>query len=217
MLWYPHLVPRPAPKPGALRYTNRFGDVYYLHEGRTKTGKPRYFVAKKVGEGALTVMPEGWSFTESINAVVSVTRGKPDTTVVPAEDLAVVEAEIARHDRLWAYKAAPFRGDIVVYQPMRGEIDAVFSEFSRYVWAGREGTPAYKQRLAEARAKIMARQQFDPVFKFSPVAAVAGAYFASRMSYRGKGGWLCLRPGPLARLVKQYIPLLGTDDLFGHF
>jgi hypothetical protein len=45
-----------------LSYKNRRGDRYYLHVGRTKTGKPRYFIAKTHGEGTLDAMPEGYEF-----------------------------------------------------------------------------------------------------------------------------------------------------------
>ena len=41
----------------ALAYTNRKGDTYYLHGGKTKTGKPRYFFAKAAGSGSLSEMP----------------------------------------------------------------------------------------------------------------------------------------------------------------
>lgn len=47
-----------------------------------------------------------------------------------------------------------------------------------------------------------------------PATDAPGIYIASRMSYRGQGGWLDLRIGPLARLARKYIRLLGTDDLF---
>ena len=89
----------------ALSYTNRRGDTYYLHAGKTKTGKPRYFVAKKVCEGALASMPDGWEFTESINATVSVRRVKPGAPAVcaPADDL-------SRHGRVVvANRARPAR------------------------------------------------------------------------------------------------------------
>lgn len=32
-----------AATPSGLSYQNRNGDVYYLHEGKTKTGNPRFF------------------------------------------------------------------------------------------------------------------------------------------------------------------------------
>jgi len=70
------------------------------------------------------------------------------------------------------------------------------------------------RQLAGLRAKALSLQQFDPVFKFMPATDAPGIYIASRMSYRGQGGWLDLRAGPLARLTRQYIRLLGTDELF---
>lgn len=64
-------------KPRALAYTNR--DTFFLHEGKTKTGKPRYFFAKTIREGAITEMPAGFEVTESVSAVVSV-RPTPRTS-----------------------------------------------------------------------------------------------------------------------------------------
>ena len=50
-----------------MTYTNRMGDTYYLIEGRTKTGKVRYYVSKTLREGALPAMPEGFEFSENIH------------------------------------------------------------------------------------------------------------------------------------------------------
>lgn len=91
---------------------------------------------------------------------------------------------------------------------------AVLTMFGGSHGPGKVGTPAYLRQLAELRAQALAHQQFDPVFKFMPATDAPGIYIASRMSYRGQGGWLDLRTGPLARLARQYICLLGTDELF---
>lgn len=208
---------RERTSPVALPYTNRHGDTYYLHEGRTKTGKPRYFAARSAGEGARATMPDGFEFTESINAVVSVARKGRDPAVVPAADLELVATELARHDHLWAHKVAPLRGAIVVYQPLGSSELAASSILGRSLWKGKDDTPAYRQRLAEARARVHARGQFDPVFRFAPIPDADGIHLASRMSYRGRGGWLDLRAGLLARLAREYIKLIGTDELFEHF
>jgi hypothetical protein len=42
----------------AFTHTNRHGELYYLHAGRTRTGKLRYFVVKTSGERTLDAMPE---------------------------------------------------------------------------------------------------------------------------------------------------------------
>lgn len=49
-----------------VSYTNRKGQVYYLHAGKTKTGKRRYFVAKTIGAGALAELPAGFEIRPSL-------------------------------------------------------------------------------------------------------------------------------------------------------
>ena len=66
------MIPAAAKCTRALQYTNRRGVPWFLHEGTTKTGKPRYSVAKFIGPGALhrdagglRVLPKAsaaWSF-----------------------------------------------------------------------------------------------------------------------------------------------------------
>ena len=39
-------------KSTALQYENRMGDVYYLQEGKTRTGKPRYYANQEANGNA---------------------------------------------------------------------------------------------------------------------------------------------------------------------
>jgi len=109
----------------ALSYRNRLGGTFYLHEGKTKTGKPRYFAAKTVGEAALAAMPAGYEFSESINGVVSVRRVDAKASKVPEGDLAIARAELARHPRLALHRVEEVKGEIVVFQPLHGRYDPV--------------------------------------------------------------------------------------------
>jgi hypothetical protein len=95
-----------------FRYTNRKGQTYYLHVGKTKTGKRRYFVAKTVGDGVLDAVLAGFEIVESINGVVSVRRIDPDARRVPELDLACVRAELGRHRHLQRHRADAVKGEI---------------------------------------------------------------------------------------------------------
>jgi len=86
--------------PRALAYTNRRGDTYYLHERRTKTGKPGYFFAKTVRAGALAELPRGYEVSESINGVVSVRRRRSGRPQVSDADVEVVRAAVRELPRL---------------------------------------------------------------------------------------------------------------------
>jgi hypothetical protein len=51
-----------------IEYINRRGKKHYLHEGKSKTGKPKYFFSLK-SEGTLVkTIPEGYEIYEHPNA-----------------------------------------------------------------------------------------------------------------------------------------------------
>lgn len=161
----------------ALAYTNRRGQIYYLHEGLTKAGKRRYFVAKTIGDGALAQLPDGFELSESINGVVSVRRLDPKAARIPAADLARVQTELARHPHLRHHRADAVKDEIIVFEP----IDRATSRYS----------PVMKLVLGD------------------------GDYVIYRMTYRGSGGWSYpLGGGALDKVVRKYVPKIGTDAFF---
>jgi len=60
-----------------ITYRNRHGDLYYLHEGRTKTGKPKYFFSRKRDGALVAAVPAGFEVYESPNALVLLRRTVP--------------------------------------------------------------------------------------------------------------------------------------------
>jgi hypothetical protein len=57
-----------------ITYTNRRGQKYYLHVGRTKTGKDKFFFSKKAGGELCTVAPEGFEVYENPDGLVVLRR-----------------------------------------------------------------------------------------------------------------------------------------------
>ena len=186
-----------------LSYTNRRGDRYYLHAGRTKTGKLRYFVAKTPGEGRLDTMPEGYEFAESINGVVSVRRIDRRGSPIPEQDVEIVCVELARHGQLRYHRVECARGEIVIFEPSSGlmTLDAEHA-----LWLGIRWNEPAPERLA-------ARTRYAPALKFVPCGS--GDYTVHRMTYRGQGGWSWpLAYGPLVELVGRFVGKIGTDAFF---
>ncbi len=63
--------------PAAVQHVNRKRDTYYLHQGRTKTGKPKYFFSKK-SEGELCQqLPDGFEIYENPRGQVYCRRIQP--------------------------------------------------------------------------------------------------------------------------------------------
>jgi len=141
----------------ALTYTNRHRDRYYLHAGRTRTGKVRYIVAKTSGEGTLDAMPEGYEFAESINGVVSVRRIDRHGPQAPEQHVEMVRVEMGRHSHLRYYRAESARGEIVIFEPSSG----LNPDAERASLCGIRG-------IESALDLPAARIRYAPIMKFAP-------------------------------------------------
>ena len=53
-----------------VTYVNRYRDTYYLHAGKTKTGKPRYWFSTKAEGDLVDAIPEGYEVYENPDARV---------------------------------------------------------------------------------------------------------------------------------------------------
>ena len=189
----------------ALTYTNRMGVRYYLHESQTKTGKPRYFFAKTIRDGALARIPKGFEVSESINGIVSVKRQSRSQLTMPPEDVMVVEQELARHDRLRWYKVRAVARAIVIYEPYPTP-EELHESFEGHALLR---TPASTRRYVE---DWMKKATYSPVMKFERDGE---GYAAYRMTYRGHGGWSWpLDTGTLQTLTETLVPALGTERFF---
>src|SRR5215813_14939816 len=72
-----------------ITYTNAKGKTYYLHQGTTKTGKPKYHFSMQ-SEGTLAAsLPGGFEIYENPNAQVFLRRIPPK--LITDEERQVVE------------------------------------------------------------------------------------------------------------------------------
>ncbi len=200
---------RPTPKEVAqpLSYTNRRGATYFLHCKTTKTGKPRYFVAKTALPGALTEMPAGYEFCESINGIVSVRLKSSLPDLISESELTVARNELARHPHLRQHVVAARKNQLVIYEPLglpsEKELQQLGQLFGRDLASIQTGLAA-----------MQIRTKYTPVVKFAACPESPGEYLAYRRFYRGDGGWLLLSAGSLKELCRAYIAAIGTDQFF---
>ena len=96
-----------------IQYVNRKGDTYFLHEGKTKTGKPKWFFSKK-SEGALAEsIPDGYEIYENHNAQVFLRIIVP--TLVTKEEIAAVEDGVRKFAKLPYFLVEAKSDSIVVF------------------------------------------------------------------------------------------------------
>ena len=104
-----------------MEYTNRKGHRYFVFEGKTKTGKPKYFASRKTtSDKAVRVdkLPTDFEIAEHPStAAVTVRRCKP-TRILPAE--ATLAERLAVELSIYSSIKTDVRGDqIVIYTPDR--------------------------------------------------------------------------------------------------
>lgn len=97
-----------------VAYTNRKGVTYYLCRGVTKTGKPRYYFAREPQGDPVEQIPEGYTISESVNAVVSLVKARPGQ-ILP-EEIAAVESAVRRHPKSRNYRVGVKQNRIEVYE-----------------------------------------------------------------------------------------------------
>jgi hypothetical protein len=83
----------------ALSYKNRRGEVFYLQEGKTPTGKPKYYAGKELTGAAMAAMPEGYEFYERPDHGQVVVRKIKAPAVTEAERKLVEEILRRARDR----------------------------------------------------------------------------------------------------------------------
>lgn len=193
----------------AVTYTNRKGHTYYLCQGLTKTGKLRYYFARKPKEGSPDQIPEGYRISESVNGVVSLVKDRPP--LILPQEVASVEAVLARHPKSQDYRVAVQKNHIVIYErlgPDMETLSTILGEFSPL-------PPAILRKRLQEELDKMAR--FSPIMRFILVDADERKFTAERWSYR-IDHWINVgRSGKLKNLARRLVPTLGTDDFFELF
>ena len=93
---------------------NRKGDRYYLHHGRTKSGKPKYFFSKK-SEGELCgQLPDGFEIYEDHRGQVYCRRIQPK--LITEQEIEVVREAIRKCGKQFSAAVDVKSKDVIIYE-----------------------------------------------------------------------------------------------------
>jgi hypothetical protein len=188
----------------SISYANRKGQTYHLMEGQTRTGKPRYWFATKLGKSLAEAVPPGYEIYECPeNAQVLLRRAHPRLI----GDLEVRTVE----DGIRKYAQAPYSivsvedDSIVVYLP-----DLDVREASRLVESF--GLPASPGQVEE----WVQRSRYSKMLRFTLADPGRRRFTVERWCFLGSiDRWIFLAgPAALPDLVKKYAPHLGRESFF---
>ena len=199
----------------SVQYKNRRGDTYYLLQGLTKTGKPKYYVSKKPGENTVETIPDGFEFYEHpADGIVHFRKIRP-TSIQPKEREAAIRIirEITRREIFYAECED---NSLIIYWPDRDPV-AVSSLMSRLF-----GMPINADMSLSSIAgrpvdkEVLRMLRTSPVLRFTLKNEAKRTFTASRMCYRGGDEfWLPVsKSAKLEELVRTFAPHLGQDSMF---
>lgn len=185
-----------------LTYENRKGDKYYLHQGLTKKGNPRYVFSRQKDDKVLKAIPRGYEIYENPNGLVFLRRIQPK--VFSDEEMAVVENGIRDYADLEFYKVDVKGNAIIIYLPLQ-DVDAIKEAISQSTFK----TPA------QINHTLQSMITFAPEMQLILTDKEKRLFSLKRYCYRGLGSWLTLETSSdLESLAKKYFKHLEKESFF---
>jgi hypothetical protein len=179
-----------------VTYQNRSEDTYYLHEGTTRTGKPRYWFSRKDDGDLVEAIPEGYEVYENPDAQVFLRKIQP-RVIFPLE-AAMVEKGLKRLAPGQNCIVDVQKKDIVIYHAEQIRLEMDFLGF-------RQLPPRFRNYMKVMRFRLVDKE--DRTFE------------AQRWCFRGSiDRWIDLfmggGEGPLPDLIEKYCPHIGRESFF---
>ncbi|MBK5940865.1 hypothetical protein [Halochromatium roseum] len=199
----------------AVDYTNRAGQIYHLFEGKTPTGKPRYFFSSRENGKGVRVekMPEGYEVYEHPeNAQVFLRKKRPRLITDIEEQF--VKKQVASLQRSRRYLVDCKDEKITIYE---SNIDPdYFKDSFAGLLSQLPHFSGQKTDNAIAAAVNVVDKNYSAVLRFSLQDKLTRTFYAERFCFRGSiDDWMYLAgPDKFASIVTKYVPLLGTDDFY---
>jgi hypothetical protein len=190
-----------------IEYTNRKGDRYFLRQGKTKTGKPKYFVSRKLTGEPVEEMPDGYElFEHPEQGLVFVRKIRP-TRILPEEreKLRGWTHELAGAE----YFIVDVQDDsLVIYTPGNDPAESVkvFDDFPSML-------PGCKASMKEHFAKTAV---YVAMFRFTLVNEKKRFFAVDRWCFKGSiDNWFSLAAGrPLEEQARKYLPHLHKESFY---
>jgi hypothetical protein len=189
----------------SITYTNAKGQTYFLHQGRTKTGKPTYYFSLKREGHLAESIPDGFEMYENPNAQVFLRRIPPQ--LITDEEQEIVVDGMRKYTSVRDYKI-DVKGKVIVIYLADQDSDALDRIFREHA----------SSLVDKARMMDVLRQQlhYSPMLQFILADEKRRSFWPQRYCFRGSiDGWIGIGlPDTLSNVVKTYAKHLGKASYF---
>lgn len=192
-----------------LDYVNRRGDRYFVLQGLTKTGKPKYYCARRTSATGIPIdrLPEGYEFHERPeDALVSVRKVRPSRVQsFERERLIQLATQFARVPVL-----IEIENDSLVIYASNTDPEASALTISMLLGLNREDA-------RENRDWIVQNSKYSPMLRLTLIDEEERLFSVQRWCCRGSTDrWIHLFGSgkSLDDLAETYLQHLGRDSFF---
>jgi hypothetical protein len=186
-----------------ITYVNRRGKIFYLHQGVTKKGNPKYYFSQK-SEGELVgSIPKGFEIYENPNAQVFLRRIRPK--LITDEEVEIVRQGMNKYCEVKFYQIDVKKNVISVFL-----VDQDVEILSETLTS----LPNTKNMTPQDVANEMG--SYSPWLNFVLIDESRRLFVAKRQGFLGSiDEWVEIgEPAELAVLVKKYVKHLGQSSYF---
>lgn len=184
-------------------HTNRKGKTYYLHQGITRKGNPKYFFTLRDEGDLVDTVPPGYEIYENPNAQVFLRRQQQP--IISDEEITIVKAGMQQYSRLEHFIVDVKKNVIAIYTPDQ-DIDLLVGTLDFL-----PGTSSVKRKAVLETIVI-----FSPMLQFILVDKQQRLFAVQRFCFLGAiDDWMTVGDiDGLPGLVKTYVPHLGEDSFY---
>jgi len=193
-----------SPRP--ITYTNRRSQTYYLHQDKTKIGRPNYFFSLKSSGPLAHTVPEGYEVYENPRGQVFLRKKKP--TIISDSEIRVVDEGMRKYSDIEYYMLDTKKNAIIVY--LADQDVETMGELlpERYILKYRG--------MEKALDSIL---DYSPMMRFVLTDNEKRKFVAERYCFLGAvEDWIYIGgPAKLENLIKRYLKHLGKESFFELF
>jgi hypothetical protein len=186
-----------------VTHTNAKGQTFFLYQGTTKTGKPKYYFARQSAAPLARAIPAGYEIYENPNAQVFLRQIPPK--IITDEERQIVEEGMRTYATVKDYKI-DVKGNTILIHTAVQDIDALAGLC----------TDLYPDPTAnvDLMANLRNVVHYSPMLVFQLVDATRRTFQAQRYCFLGSvDDWIKIgKQGTLATLVKRYVKHLGQES-----
>lgn len=183
-----------------ISHINRRGKAYYLYEGKTKTGNPKYFFSMKLEGTPVDTIPNGYEIYENPNSQVFLRKIPPQ--IITPEEVESVKAGIKKYAKI-DYFIVDVKGKNIIVNLADQDVDTLVEILS-------------PSTSSKARDVITRALSYSPMMQFVLKDAETREFAVERWCFLGAvDGWIWLdQSTDLNQLVKKYGSHLGKESFY---